>query len=140
MVEEKVFLLHAFLLGVRVCFIYDWLRILRRAIPHGDGTVALEDILFWIYCGAEVFLLMQRESDGNMRWFAMLGAFAGMLLYRRLVSPWFVKYLSRALRKIIGWILRPLRFLKRVIFRLVKRVKIRLTYYLKMLKMTLKTR
>ena len=119
MVEEKVFLLHAFLLGVRVCFIYDWLR---------------------IYCGAEVFLLMQRESDGSMRWFAMLGAFAGMLLYRRLVSPWFVKYLSRALRKIIGWILRPLRFLKRVLFRLVKRVKIRLTYYLKMLKMTLKTR
>ena len=104
MVEEKVFLLHAFLLGVRVCFIYDWLRILRRAIPHGDGTVALEDILFWIYCGAEVFLLMQRESDGSMRWFAMLGAFAGMLLYRRIISPWFVKYLSRALRKIIGWI------------------------------------
>ena len=48
--NENVFLLHAFLLGIEITFQYDILRILRRVFTHGNGMVSLEDIAFWIYC------------------------------------------------------------------------------------------
>lgn len=102
--SENVFLLHAFLMGIFITFVYDLLRIFRRVIPHAAFFVSLEDFAFWIYCGAEVFLLMYHESDGSLRWFAVLGAMAGMFLYKKLISGLFVKYVSLAL----GWILKIL--------------------------------
>ena len=58
LMNENVFLLHAFLLGIEITFLYDILRILRRVFVHGNGMVSLEDIAFWIYCAGKVFLLM----------------------------------------------------------------------------------
>ena len=55
--NENVFLLHAFLLGIEITFLYDILRILRRVFAHGTGMVSLEDIAFWIYCAGKVFLM-----------------------------------------------------------------------------------
>lgn len=155
MANENIFLLHALLMGVFITFVYDLLRIFRRAVPHKDFMVSLEDFCFWIYCGVEVFLLMHHESNGTLRWFAVFGALAGMLLYRQLISRWFVKYVSLALKwvlekiaGILGCIFRPAavvckkaengvgrfcRYLKRGI-------KNKLTYFLKMLKITLKTK
>ena len=46
--NENVFLLHAVLLGVEITFLYDILRILRRAFAHSGIMVSLEDIAFWI--------------------------------------------------------------------------------------------
>ena len=83
MVSENVFLLHSLVLGIFVTFVYDLLRIFRRVVPHASLVMSLEDFAFWVYCGAEVFLLMYRESNGTLRWFAVLGALAGMLCYKR---------------------------------------------------------
>lgn len=105
MANENVFLLYALLMGIFITFVYDLLRIVRRVIPHGNFCISLEDILFWIYCAAKVFLLMYHESDGTLRWFAILGAMVGMLLYKKLVSPYFVKYtalLFKVLLKVLG--------------------------------------
>ena len=46
--------------------------------------------------------MMYHESDGNLRWFAVIGALTGMFLYKKLVSPWFVKYVSLGLEKVLG--------------------------------------
>lgn len=100
MTGENEFLLQAFLTGIRITFVYDLLRIFRRVVPQGNFWVSLEDILFWIYCTGKVFLLMYYESNGTLRWFAVLGAFVGMFLYRKTVSPLFVKYVSYILCKI----------------------------------------
>ena len=103
---------------------------------------------------------MYHESDGTLRWFAVLGAMAGMFLYRKLVSPYFVKYTSSALcrlleflRKVLRFLSRPLAFLlqktgtgikrtgrgtRRLMGRWKRSVKNRLTYFIKMLKMTIK--
>lgn len=116
MADENVFLLYALLMGIFITFLYDILRIFRRVIPHGNFLVSLEDIAFWIYCAAEVFLLMYRESNGTLRWFAVLGAMVGMLAYKKLVSPFLVKYVSLILQKlfhtlgkIAGFLLKPFR-------------------------------
>lgn len=117
MASENRFLIYALLMGIFITFLYDILRVLRRVIPHSGFLVSLEDFCFWIYCALRVFLLMYYESDGTLRWFAILGALAGMFLYKKLVSPYFVKYTSfllqkilTFLRKILGFVFRPLIF------------------------------
>ena len=110
--NENVFLLHAVLLGVKITFLYDILRILRRVFAHSGIMVSLEDIAFWIYCAGEVFLLMFRESNGNLRWFAVLGALTGMYLYHRAFSPLLIKYISGLLNSILNPIRRLLRAVK----------------------------
>lgn len=63
--DENVFLLHSFLLGVGITFLYDILRILRRVFAHSTSMVSLEDLAFWIYCAGKVFLLMFHEVTGT---------------------------------------------------------------------------
>lgn len=99
--SENQFLLLSFFTGVQITFLYDLLRIFRRVMPQGEVMVSLEDIAFWIYCTFKVFLLMYRESNGTLRWFAVLGALMGMGLYRKLVSPFLVKNVSRVLSYIL---------------------------------------
>ena len=156
MASEYEFLLHALLMGIFITFVYDILRILRRVIPHNGFMVSLEDIGFWIYCAEKVFLMMYHESDGNLRWFAVIGALVGMLLYKKLVSPWFVKYVSLGLEKVLGILIkagsilcRPFRIagaktgavagaagnrLGRLLRSGKRRMKKKLTFFLKVLK------
>lgn len=160
MENENEFLLHALLMGIFITFIYDLLRIFRRVVPHNVFFVSAEDLGFWIYCGGEVFLLMYHESDGTLRWFAVLGALTGMFLYKKLVSPVFVKYTSfvlermlRMLGKMLGFLCRPLKFVCKktscaagkarrgfgsLLRKLKRQMKNKLTYFLKMLKIALK--
>lgn len=157
MASENEFLLHALLMGIFITFVYDILRILRRVIPHNGIMVSLEDMGFWVYCAEKVFLMMYHESDGNLRWFAIIGALAGMLLYKKAVSPWFVKYVSLGLEKALGALVkmgcvlcRPFRIagektdaaagaagrrLKRLMRGGWRRIKKKLTFFLKVLKM-----
>lgn len=153
-------MLHAFLLGIFITFIYDILRIFRRVVSHNSFFVSLEDMLFWIYCGGEVFLMMYHESDGTLRWFAVGGALFGMFLYKKFISRFLVKYVSLVLNKLLGaagkvlaWLCRPLRFAgrktgktfrkiggkgRRLLSRGAHAVKNRLTIFLKLFKMSVK--
>ncbi len=111
MADENIFLYHALLMGIFISFIYDLLRIFRRVIPHNKFWISLEDLAFWFYCGKEVFLLMYREGNGNLRWFAVLGALTGMFSYKKLVSPYLVKYVSLMLNKVLAFAGKLLRIL-----------------------------
>lgn len=159
MTSENEFLLHALLMGIFITFVYDILRIFRRVIPHGKFAVSLEDILFWIYCAVRVFLLMHHESNGTLRWFAVFGALVGMLLYKKLVSGFLVKWVSFGLQrvvlflaKIVNILLSPFRAAGKKAAdtakktrmrvrhrggRLGGRLKKKLTFFLKVLKMNL---
>lgn len=122
MADENQFLLYATLMGVYITFFYDILRIFRRVVPHANFMVSLEDIGFWIYCSIKVFMLMYYESDGTLRWFAVLGALLGMTVYRKLVSPFFVKYLSLGLKWVLGILVKFGRFLLRPFYKIGKRL------------------
>ena len=159
MAAENEFMLYALLMGIFITFIYDILRIFRRVIPHNGFFVSLEDLFFWIYCAMEVFLLMYHESNGTLRWFAVLGAVAGMFAYKKLISPFFVKYVSLFLNKLIlpvvrfgKWLIKPLKAGLARVKKTTEQVKLRsvhrksrirwllkkkLTFLMKMLKMTI---
>lgn len=160
MVSENEFLLHSLCMGIFITFLYDCLRILRRVLPHARFAVSLEDLAFWVYCGAQVFLLMYHESNGTLRWFAVLGALTGMFFYRKWISPLFVKYISILLSrilclagKLLKWLLKPFRYagkktgkalgkaggrFRRRMKKIGRAIKNRLTFFLKLFKMNLK--
>ena len=158
MANENMFLMYALFLGVFITFVYDLIRIARRVIPHKRFWISVEDLAFWIFCGIEVFLLMYNESNGTLRWFAVLGALCGMFLYKKIISGAFVKYTTLVLQKILGFIgkilsfiFKPVRLAGKAVKKTAGKVlnkrkaagaflKNKLTYAGKMLKMVIKKR
>ena len=102
--NEVMFLLHSLVLGAVITFVYDGFLILRRLIRHTMLFVSLEDMLFWIGCAIGVFFMLYEENNGILRWFAVLGAGIGMLIYKKTLSPLFVEGVTRVLSFFIGLI------------------------------------
>ena len=122
-VGENVFLAYSLGMGIFITFVYDLFRIGRRVCAHNRFWISIEDILFWIFCAISVFYLMHTQSNGTLRWFAILGALAGMFLYKKTVSPFFVKWTSAVLLWIKKLLLHILRFIGRPFVFLAKKGK-----------------
>ena len=153
--HEIQFLLHSFLLGIIITFVYDNIRVVRRVIPHKAIFVSVEDLFFWIFVAIYIFLLQHRENNGIFRWFSVIGAFSGMLLYRMLISRIYIKYMTILLRKVFkimylffSYLFSPIYFVEKKTLQFGKKLghkgrhamamqKIRLTSYGKMFKITL---
>ncbi len=120
MTQGSIFLLHTLWTGVLIALVYDGLLILRKTLPHNSLGLALEDIAFWFFCAIYVFLWLYRESNGTLRWYAVVGAVLGMWLYKKTLSKVLLKtgvfVLEKVLRllgKILLVLAIPLRFFKR---------------------------
>lgn len=152
--RELVFLWHALFLGMVLSFFYDWFLIARRLISHGTIAASVEDLLFWAIFAISIFVLLYKENNGALRWFAVAGTFAGIFLYKKTISGFFIKYAVRIGTFLIGWLKKlfsymgkPFRLAKNKLFsgcqktgvagrRLGKYLKKKLTAYLKLFKIT----
>ena len=137
MSDENLYLIYAVYTGIYITFLYDLLRIFRRVVKHGSFAVSLEDVGFWVYCASKVFMLMYRYSNGLIRWYAVLGALAGMFVYKKAVSRYFVKYTSLFFLKIKGFLGSLFRKIMRPVLKVIYFCKKKLTILLKLLKMSL---
>ncbi|MFI3177311.1 MAG: spore cortex biosynthesis protein YabQ [Eubacteriales bacterium] len=99
--QEIHFLMSTVLLGTILTFLYDWLRILRQAIKHRQLWVSLEDFLYWCVSFCLSFQLLYKENNGVIRWFSIVGAAIGMILYKLTISPYFVKSGTRLLQAVV---------------------------------------
>jgi len=90
-IDEVTFLLHSFLMGILITFVYDGFIIMRRLIRHNLFLISVEDLIFWIACAIGVFYMLYEENNGILRWFAVFGAALGMAAYKKSVSPFLVK-------------------------------------------------
>lgn len=129
--KEVEFLGSSVLTGVLILVLYDVLRIFRRVIAHSRGVVGLEDFLYWLVVTFLIFSMLFRENDGAIRWFSVLGIFSGMVLYNLTLSPFLVKILSgfflkikKVIEKILFFLLKPLKKLKKGLKRRLKTLKI----------------
>lgn len=154
-IVELTFWFHSFLLGILITAVYDVFLVLRRSFKHNLMLISLEDLLFWIGCAVSVFYMLYEENNGILRWFAILGAAVGMLLYKCSISNFMVEIMSAVIRwilrvvfKILRFICKPAGFLGRKVrklFRILtgksrkaaKCMKNRLTSTMKLLKITL---
>lgn len=154
-IAEVILLVHSFLLGVVLTFIYDGIIIFRKLIRHSSIFISLEDLLFWIACAIGVFYMLYEENNGILRWFAVAGACIGMLLYKVTFSPLIVSVTTKVLEwilhmfvKILGIMIKPFvcagrkaskvrYFLHKKSGKTAKNLKNRLTQQRKALKMIL---
>lgn len=116
-VNEVTFLLHSFLMGIIITFVYDGFLILRRLIRHSLFLISVEDLIFWIACAIGVFYMLYEENNGILRWFAVFGASLGMLIYKLSISALFVNSASNIIGRIISvfghifaFLFRPIKF------------------------------
>lgn len=98
--RENIFMLYSLGMGIAIPFIYDLLIIFRKVCRHKGFFLFLEDALFWVFCSVSVFKVMQTKSNGTIRWFAVLGAMVGLLLYKKLISKTMVDEVSGAVNGI----------------------------------------
>lgn len=142
-------------LGVIITFVYDNLRVLRRCIHHAGWLVSLEDLVFWVWVTARIFALQLEENNGSFRLFSIMAAAVGMLVYRLTVSEGYLLFMTKIVTVTLHCIYRICYFLlypfflvedclKKQLQKHTKKMmhvaclqKIRLTSYLKMLRMTL---
>lgn len=93
--------LYAAVTGAGLLLLYDLLRVIRRVVRHKTAAIAVEDLLFWIFCAFILFGFMYRENEGVIRGFLVLGAGTGMILYTLFASRWIVKGGAAALRSVV---------------------------------------
>lgn len=154
-VQEAVFFLHSILMGLVITFAYDWVLIFRKLFTHGRFFMSVEDFVYWFACGIGVFNMLYRENNGILRWFAVVGAALGMLIYKAIIKNRFVNIMSKCIHKIMWFVIRviqvvlkPLKCLffaarrcVRFVWRKLKKVKLfikkRLTVCLKTIRMIL---
>ncbi len=98
---------------------YDTIRIFRRIVKHKTLLVpALEDIVYWMYISVKVFSICFYVNDGVIRAFIIAGFIMGAGLYAKALSRYYIKYGVRLINyviKIVGIIIKPLKFLLSVI-------------------------
>jgi len=109
--HELDFFAVSFALGILLVLVYDCLRIFRRLVRHGVVWIALEDLCYWIFTAFVVFAMLYQKNDGLIRGFSIGGILLGMLLYNHLISRYTVKYIARALKKVIRLIHKTWRIL-----------------------------
>lgn len=117
-IDDNYFLLSSVVLGIMVTVLYDLFRIFRRVFPHANFWISLEDMMYWVVVAFSVFNLMHNLNNGTLRWFAILGAGSGMLVYKKVISNLLVEYVSKCLNyvimqitRILHWILKPFGFI-----------------------------
>jgi spore cortex biosynthesis protein YabQ len=72
-VDQVYIFLYAILGGAIVAFLYDILRIKRRAIKTSIILVSLEDILYWLVAAVLLFLIVYKSNSGEMRGYIFIG-------------------------------------------------------------------
>lgn len=111
--QETVIFLMAVLHGIGLTALYDLLRALRRAVPHGVAAVSCEDFLFWITAGFLTFCFAFRYTDGVIRAYVSAGIALGAVLYHFTVSTVVLKAVAWLFRKIRRFLKKTIEFKKK---------------------------
>lgn len=105
--QQVQFILLMTISGMSLMAGYDMLRIVRWLFPHGQISIAVEDILYWAIVSVPIFYLFLEFHDGIIRWYGVVAVFSGIVLYeyglsrpiRNKVSAFFSRIRRKLRRK-----------------------------------------
>ena len=101
-INEVDIFFRAIILGVIFALIYDFIRIIRRIVFKSFIIMGLEDILYWLIMAVMTCVFLYKVNGGVIRSYIITGIAAGMILYELSIGRFAVKYLTIALRFILG--------------------------------------
>ncbi len=79
--QQVQFILLMTISGMSLMAGYDMLRLIRWLFPHGQISIAVEDVLYWSIVSIPVFYLFLEFHDGIIRWYGLVAVFSGIILY-----------------------------------------------------------
>ncbi len=104
--------------GFIIGFVFDCLRVFRRTVKHPNFLTQIEDIVFWVAVSLFMFYVMLTENYGEIRFYAILGAAIGAVIYFETLSRLFlpvsvaiVNFIKKVLQVTFNILLAPFRFL-----------------------------
>ena len=100
-------MLYAGALGLELGLIYDFFRIIRRVWKCNFFVTACMDLIFWIFTAGRTFYIMHTQSNGTLRWFAILGVLTILFLYMKWFSTYVVKigvFVLSHVKSVMEWI------------------------------------
>ena len=112
-IQEFYFWLFSIVTGVGLAFFYDLIRLWRRMIKHRRWQRDVEDIFYWIFCFFLSFYLLYYGNNGVVRYFAVMGAGLGMLLY----FATFGRFLMKAVHRLLCCLMLPFFSIKKQLTR-----------------------
>lgn len=99
--------------GGAVGALYDLFRLLRLTHRFSAVSVFLQDLLYWVGAAFLLFLVSLSASGGELRFYELMAAAMGLVLYLLL--------LSRPLRKLVILLAKILLFPVRLVLRILRK-------------------
>ena len=109
------------IVGIIIGILFDIFRILRKSFKTKDIVTYIEDVLFWILTGIIILFSMYKFSNGELRFFMIIGIIMGTLIYMITFSKYVIKISVFVINIFKRWILYPFKLFikisKKIIFR-----------------------
>ncbi|MHC1694443.1 MAG: spore cortex biosynthesis protein YabQ [Eubacteriales bacterium] len=119
--EQLTVFLYSLSVGAFICVLYDLFRILRMMFGAGKILLFLEDLLFCLLATGIIIIFLFYANSGEIRWFAMAGAFIGFFVYYNTIS----RFIIFLLMKLIRLVKRVLMFIFKItIMPIIKLIKL----------------
>ncbi|HEY8499300.1 MAG TPA: spore cortex biosynthesis protein YabQ [Clostridia bacterium] len=98
MMHEVYVFVSAMVSGLTAGFLYDLIRLKRKALKTKTAMAAFEDIAFWIAASILVFAVAYVSNQGEMRMYFFLAVLIGVVFYYAFMSRWVILILTFILK------------------------------------------
>lgn len=126
MIYTQLYLFLIFIInGLLIGLLFDFFRILRKAIKTSDLITYIEDILFWILTGFIILYSTFVFSNGEIRLFMFLAITIGIIAYFLLVSKFILNislYIINFVKKVLNILLHVLKIPCNFIIKIFKKL------------------
>lgn len=105
--NQAYIFLWAVLGGAIIAFLYDVLRIKRKAIKTISIFIYIEDLLYWIAVALVMFSVVYYSNDGEIRGYVFIGTLLGVILYMLMLSKLVINssmFVIRTIYRIVKFI------------------------------------
>ena len=112
--------------GALIFFVYDLFRLLRKKVDVGGVLVHIQDGVFWLIAFSIMFFVVFHVNNGTVRFYELLGAGLGALIYGFALSSfvlkilgWLLTIFTKIFRFFLKILLTPLYFAYNILYRYI---------------------
>ena len=116
-----IFLINGLLIGL----LFDFFRILRKAIKTADFITYIEDVLFWILTGFIILYSIFTYNNGEIRLFMFLAIIVGILIYLTFISKMILSIslsIINVVKKILGTVFHIIKIPFQFLMKWIKKI------------------